>query len=129
MEGVLASGVLKSVAERGKETIEDYNCSLPVITCAASLAHQGYIDSVEDLTLWDVDLTTVPAEHLASLVSSVTGQHGIITIENVSGCGVVTILDIVKSDLVITCQSLDIEVTRALVRAMESRVEWVSEDG
>ena len=72
MKGVLASRVLGSLAERVKREIGEYNSSLPEITCAASLAHHGYIDSVEEMKLWDVDLTSVPAEHLALLVSSVT---------------------------------------------------------
>ena len=68
-----------------------------------------------------VDLTLVPAEHLASLASSVTG---FVDIRNVRG--LVTILDSVKcGELKIWSQSLDSEETQALVRAMESRVERV----
>jgi len=69
----------------------------------------------------NVDLTSVPAEHLASLVSCVTGG---VLIENVSGCDLVNILDSVNCEcLSISYQSLDSEETQALVRAMESRVE------
>ena len=47
-----------------------------VIPCAASLAHHGLLGSVKKgMTLLDVDLTTVPYEHLAFLASSV-GQNG-----------------------------------------------------
>ena len=68
----------------------------------------------------------IPAEHLASLVSSFTGRIEII---NVSGCGLVTILDSVKSRwLSISRQSLGSEETQALVRAMESRVEELELD-
>ena len=75
------------------------------------------------MRLEDDDLTSVPAEHLASLVSSVTVCVGIV---NVSGCGLVTFLDSVKSKwLDISIQNLDSEGTRALVRAMESEVEMV----
>ena len=38
---------------------------LPEITTAASLAHHGLLRSVEDMWLEDVDLASVPAEHLA----------------------------------------------------------------
>ena len=96
-----------------------------MITCAASLAHHGLLGSVREIKLQDVDLTSVPAEHLASLVSSVTWHLGI---QNVSCC-LVTILDNVKSkELHITRQSLGSEETRALLRAMESRVEglWLT---
>ena len=69
------------------------------------------------------DLTSVPAEHLASLTSSVTWHVGI---DNVSVCDLVTILDSVKSEwLSIIRQSLGSEETQALVQAMESRVEEV----
>ena len=71
----------------------------------------------------DVDLTSVPAEHLASLASNMTWR---VFIENVRGCGLVTILDNVNCErLVLSCQSLGSEETQALVRAMDSRVERV----
>ena len=78
------------------------------------------------MDLRDVDLTSAPAEHLASLAYSVTGY---VYIDNVSGCGLVTILDSVNSkELEISNQSLGSEETQALVRAMESRVEQVGLD-
>ena len=76
-----------------------------------------------NMDLWNVDLTSVPAEHLASLASSVTRM---VTIENISGCNLVTILDNVKSRVLnIPNQSLGSEETQALVQAMESGVEEV----
>ena len=94
-----------------------------VITRAASLAHQGLLGSVTSVSLCDVYPTSLPAEHLASLVSSVTR---ILLIENVSGCDLVNILDSVNcTELSISSQSLGSEETQALVRAMESRVEDV----
>ena len=121
MKGVLPSGVLESLAERIKEKFDD--SSLPEITFAASLAHHGYLGSVEEMSLWNVDLTSVPTDHLASFVSSVTWHVGI---DNVIGSGLVTILDNVKSHrLHIDGQSLGTEETRALVQALESRVERV----
>ena len=98
---------------------------LPAITYAASLAHHGIFDCVEQLFLCDVELTSVPADHLASLVSSVTWK---IVISNVRGCDLVNILDGIKSldfGLVIANQSLGSEETRALVRVMESGVTSV----
>ena len=90
-----------------------------LIICAASLTHHGLLGSVKGLVLRD-DLTSVPAEYLASLAPCVTGSA---YISDVSGCDLVTILDSVKSaGLWITSQSLDREETLALVRAMESRV-------
>ena len=76
--------------------------------------------------LCNVDLTSVPAEHLTSLAflaSSVTEQ---VNIREISGCVLVTFLGSVKSEeLVISSQSLGSKDTWALVQAMESRVESV----
>ena len=115
--------MLKNLAERVKKSLKDSPSSLPVVSCAVSLAHHRLLGSVKDMGLRNVDLTSVPAEHLASLVSSVSWS---VYIENVSGCDLVTILDSVKSRwLVIKDQSLGREETQALVQAMESRVEEV----
>ena len=121
--GILNPVVLESLLRRVIDTIRRYNSDLTAIASAASLAHHGLIGSVKEVVLRDVDLTSVPAEHLTSLVSSVTER---VTIEYVSGCDLVTFLDNVRSKLLeIRSQSLGIEETRALVRAMESRVEKV----
>ena len=94
-----------------------------LIPCAASLAQHGLLGSVENMRLSNVDLTPVPAEHLATLVSSVTSC---VDITNVSGCDLVTILDSVKSnELEISNRRLGTEETQALVRAMETGVELV----
>ena len=87
-----------------------------VITFAARLAHHRLLESVKSMII-DVDLTSVPDEHLAS---SVTGE---LHIKNVSGCDLVTILDNVNcKHLYIWSQCLGSEETQALVRAIESRV-------
>ena len=97
--------------------------SLCMIVTAASLAHHGMLGSVQSMRLSDVDLSSVPAEHLASLASCVTWT---VDIYNVSNCDLVSILDSVKCEwLFISSQSLSSEETRALVRAMESGVEEV----
>ena len=114
--------VFESLGKRVKKKIKSTS-NLPAITCAASLAQHRLLGSVYMMLLKDVDLTSVPAEHLASLVSRVTGY---VTISNVSGCDLVTILDSVRSKkMEISRQSLDSEETQALVQAMESRVEGV----
>jgi histone H3 len=97
---------------------------LPDISNAALLAHHGLLGSVKYMDLCDVDLASVPAEHLASLTSCVTRGVGIY---NVSNCDLVSIMDSVKSPvLAISRQTLSSQETRALVRAMESRVEEVN---
>ena len=90
---------------------------------AASLAYHGLLGPLRVLRLLDMDLSTVPAEHLASLVSCVTN---LITIRGVSGCDMVSIMDSVKCEVLsLQRQRLDNEETSALVRAMEARVEEV----
>ena len=97
--------------------------NLPVIICAASLAHHRLLGSVKKMELANVDLSSVPSEQLASLASSVTES---VEISNALGCDLVTFLDSVKSEKLIICkESLDSKETEALVRAMESRVEEV----
>ena len=103
--------------------LEWSNTPLPVITCAASLAYHRLLGSVREMRLRDVNLTSVSAEHLVSLSSSVT-EH--VDIQSVCGCDLDTILDNVKiTTLEIGYQSLDSKETQALVRAMESGVERV----
>ena len=62
---------------------------LPEITTAAYLAHHGLLRSVEDMWLEDVDLASVPAEHLASLASIVTRT---IDIDEVRNCDLSNLL-------------------------------------
>ena len=110
--------MIESLVSRVKGILRDY---LPGITCAASLAHHRLLSSVWNMDLWNVDLTSVPAENLASLASSVTWC---VYIRNVSGCVLVNILDSVNCKwLEIRHQSLGSEETQALVRAIESGVE------
>ena len=96
---------------------------LPKIITAASLAQHGMLGSVKMMRLEDVNLASVPAEHLASLTSGVSGG---VLISNVSNCDMINIMDNVKSTVLnIRSQSLGSEETRALVRAMESDVTAV----
>ena len=93
------------------------------IITAASLAHHGVLGSMNSMDLNNVDLASVPAEHLASLPSCVTMDVGIY---NVSNCDLVSILDSVKCEqLLFDKQTLSSEETQALVRAMESNVQEV----
>ena len=115
--------MIENLAKRVKEKIKLARSLPGIITCAASLDHHKLLGSVQDMRLCNVDLTSVPAEHLASLASSLTWR---VFIRNVSGCDLVTILDSVKSEVLdIRYQGLGSEETQALVQAMESRVESV----
>ena len=95
----------------------------PALVCGASLAHHGLLGSMDRLRLRNVDLSQVPSQHLASLVSCVTSY---LCIENISGCDLVNLLTSLNCGcLTITSQSLGREETQALVHAMESGVEKV----
>ena len=67
--------------------------SLPEIVTAAKLAHDGMLCSVKYLYLTDMDLASVPADHLASLVACVTE---FVFIFNVINCNPVIIRKITK---------------------------------
>ena len=91
--------------------------------CGASLAQYGLLGSVKRLCLNNVDLSPVPAQHLASLVSCVTGD---LVIDNVSGCDLVSLLTSLKCNWLLLCrQRLGREETQALVQAMGSRMKKV----
>ena len=104
-------------AQIRKEWVVPHKPFLHKITAAASLAYHEILGSVMDMDLDDVDLVSVPVEHLASLASCVTVAVGII---NVSNTDLSPILDNIKIEgLSISSQTLSREETRALVRAME----------
>ena len=93
---------------------------LPEITTAASLAHHGLLGSLRVMWLHDEDLSSVPAEHLASLTACVTED---VDIWDVSNTDLTGILDSSKSIVLdIFYQSLSTEETRAVVRAMANVV-------
>ena len=130
--GILDPDLIEDLIDTIQESFEDgvdngEDNGIMEIMCGASLAHQGLLSAVEGIDLQD-DLSPVPAQHLASLVSCVPGH---LSIENVIGCDMVTILTSLKCErLRITRQSLGREETKALVQAMESGVEdvWLNEE-
>ena len=87
------------------------------VPCAASFAHHGLLKYPGNgILLRDINLSSVPAEHMASLVSI---ARTYVSIRNVSGCSLVPILDNVKCQLSISYQSLDREETEALARVIK----------
>ena len=122
---LIINGELKRLAERIRAKWVDfyYTPSLPVIITAASLAHYGFLGPVERMYLDDVDLASVPAEHVASLAACVTED---VMIDNVHSCDLVNILDNIECQSCrIYDQSMNREESLALVQAMESQVEKV----
>ena len=71
--GILDTVLIQTLSKRVRESL-NYRSVFTVaeLKCGASLAQHGLLDSVDELVLSDVDLSTVPAEQLTALVSSVT---------------------------------------------------------
>jgi len=128
--------VIKSFAAGVRERLSlislligmDYSDSPSLPTCAASLAYHELLGHAEEITclgLANVDLTSVPTEHLTALASWVTFKCRV-SIHKVSGIGLTSFLNNLKCEsLLIDNQSLGREETQALVQAMESGVEMV----
>ena len=97
---------------------------LPEIITAASLAYHGLLDFMDELCVEDVDLASVPAEHLMDLVELADIVH----IINVSNYDLISVLANVNccEELCIDRQILGSEETQELVQAMEYDVERVA---
>lgn len=113
------------------ERVGQQNCviGLEQIICASSLAYRGLLNNSTCSKLVKVflegDLSSVPAEHLSSLVSCMPERMHI-HLKNVTGCDLIGLMDwVMCSSLCIQSQTLGREETYALVRAMETRVEEV----
>ena len=105
--------------------------SLPEIACAASWAYHKLhiLGSQEDpefrgwqwlanTNLHDVDVSSIPPDHLVAFMCCVSRY---LSLDNVSGSGLVTILSNVHSlRLFIDNETLDVEETKALVKSMEA---------
>ena len=122
--GILSTDKIERLNEMMEDALWEQMTDDRDVICAASLAHHGMLKSLEELCLTDVDLSPVPAQHLASLASCVTR---FLYIQNASGRDLVSLLSSLKGEeLYITSQSLGWEETRALVQAMESGVKEVT---
>ena len=93
---------------------------LQKVTCAASLAHHGFIKSIQSLLLSRLDLSSIPVDHLASLVSCVTWRVEIRS--DVTGCDLLRFIDSLRCEWLYIGVNLGSEETQALVKAMESHV-------
>ena len=114
---LLSNDMIKNLTEKIGERMWS-RPSLSQITFAASLAYHNHCGLLGSIHLADVDLSSVPPEHLGSLASTVSTRLGIY---NVSGSGLASILGNVRSKvLLIWRQSLDTEETKTLVKSMEA---------
>ena len=113
----------ESVADMINEKWVDHYFPLPPeITTAASLAFHGVLSSVEDMYLMNVDLASVPPQHLTKLASIVSDT---LDIDNVSNCDLGHLLGPARCYRLSIYQSLSSEETRVLEQTMESQVETV----
>ena len=71
---ILDTCKIKKLTEIVGDLFENCVTLTKVLKCGASLAHHGLLSSVRKMKLRHVDLSSVPAQHLASLVSCVTAQ-------------------------------------------------------
>ena len=105
---------------------EDYR-SFPTpqqVACAGILAHEGLLRPEMWMSLRDINLSSIPAEHMAALVSNVTEE--VCVWESVIGCDLVTIINSVNiRSTFIGLPTLNNDEVHALARAMETRVEKV----
>ena len=122
--------MLENLAARVRENLEndlsdsDYNSvavKSALITSAAALAHHGLLGNIDCVELFEdeVDLSSVPTQHLASLISNVTEK--VMISYNLRGFDLLPILEGLKcEELHLFSQHLGREETQALMRAMES---------
>jgi len=128
--------VIEKFAVRVREWLHALD-SLSLTICAASLAYHGLLGQAEKITclcISNIDLTSVPNEHLAALASWMTSSCDVsINKTSTSGIGLTSFLNSLKChDLWIHGDShgmiLGREETDALVQAMESSVKMVGLD-
>ena len=126
--GVISSDMITKLTKKSRGL--SYCPTPQEIACAGSLAQRGLLDDDAIGWMWlqNVDLSSVPSAHLASLVSYATV---LLELKDVTGCDLVRLLDsalLQQEDdgLVISDMSLGTEETKALVRAMETRVGTVT---
>jgi len=119
---ILPPGVMERMVQRVHQLNWDNPC-LEDMTYIAVLAQNGLITQLnKELFLRDRSLTTVTTPHLTSLIACVAEY---VHIYNLSDC-LDTILDSVNClQLSISRQILSSDETKALVQAMESRLERV----
>ena len=129
--GILDTDKIERLTERIRDFIEHAYDKFghtiegqDVFLCATSLALDGLLGSVENMTLFNLDLRLIPTQRLASLFSCVTRN---LDIRKISGCDLLLLLTSLKcQNLMISSQSLGREETRALVQVMESGVQEVN---
>ncbi len=132
--------MVTKLTENVWKRVADHCPSLPEIACAASLAYHNlhmldcqyyhHLGWLCNTTLADVDVSSIPPEHLVSFMSCVGRTFNLF---KVIGSGLVTILSNVNSlELRINNQTLDVEETKALVKSMEAngyRITLIIGDG
>ena len=99
--GILPASVIGNLAESLNLRFDRifYRISERDIRCGAFLSHQEKLGSMERMWLLDVDLASVPTQHMVSLIACMTK---LLVIHTIGGCNLVSLLDSVS-----TCPSAD----------------------
>ena len=90
--------------------------TISVVSSAASFCFHGYITEVRYLILKEVDVSSIPADHLSALSSSIT--H-LLYIDNVEG-DIAPLLDVKIGNLSISNMELSVGDTLSMVSAMKN---------
>ena len=117
------------VADKASQVAEDLgrgpSVSLSVVQCGAALASQGYITQLKSLELYDLDISSVSAEDLRSLVKC----SDLVSIGSVTGDLSFVLSNVQCRRINIANTSLTTADTQQLVAAMVTRVKWVELGG
>ena len=91
---------------------------------ASILAHHGLLGPIDELTLWNLDLSLVPTQNLGSLVASVTETVDID--KDKTNIDLSSVLDKIECERLMIRKPLSNKEMQALLRAMETRLTAVS---
>ena len=91
---------------------------------ASILAHHGLLGPIDELTLWNLDLSLVPTQNLGSLVASVTETVDID--KDKTNIDLSSVLDNIECERLMIRKPLSNKEMQALLRAMETRLTAVS---
>lgn len=122
-DGQLLENFIAQKADLVKRALESYpDPKLPTVTTAASLAKMGYITSVRELSMFNIDISSIPSDNLAALCPAVTDC---VWIGNVIGHTQTILANVKCRVLVLENITLDHEDTECLVETMRNSVEEV----
>ena len=91
--------------------------TISVVSSAASFCFHGYITKLDNMTLKEVDVSSIPPDHLSALSSSITQT---LYIDNMEGDITPVLLNVKTKYLIISNMKLSVDETLSLVNAMNN---------